>query len=361
METALPRVLVIGGQGVLGGNIAAAMRKRGFEVLRGGRRREAGADSVFVDLDRPDTVAEAIESVDLVVNTVLHPELTPERTALERGGVLLSVASLSLEDRLRLRESEAAQGLVVLHAGLNPGLMSLALAHLLGRHPEADTVEIAATAAPLQSMGNLAYEYAWPFLASSSHRPTKVVDFPAPLGRRRCILLGQGEEGWLGELGAERRGRVWITLHQRSFNGLLLAANRTGFLSVAPRRALAPLRLLAPSELPHDEKRDIAMVSREGRLLAGLSIHGDGDYRVSVASTLVFAEHLWRRREEARGVRGAETWFEFDALRPDFEASGIDFVSHLPRGKGVVTRPLPIPEISPKQKRQLPRNWREHV
>lgn len=346
MKNDLPRVLVIGGQGILGGNIVAALRKSGYEALRGGRRREAAKDSVYLDLDRPETVAKAIEEVDLVVNTVLHPGLTAERTVLERGGVLLSVASLSLADRMRLHEAEAARGLVVVHAGLNPGLMSLALAHLLARHPEADTVEIAATAAPLQSMGGLAYEYVWPFLTSRSHRPTRVVDFPDPLGRRRCILLGRGEEGWLGELADGRRGRVWLTLHQRAFNGLLLAANRTGFLSVAPRRALAPLRLLASSELPHDAKRDIAMVGREGRLLEGLSIRGDGDYRVSVACTLVFVEHLWRRRDEVRGLQGAETWFDFDALRPDFEAGGIDFLSHRPRADGWLSRPLPVAEIA---------------
>lgn len=346
MERDLPKVLVIGGQGILGSNIAAGLRRRGFAVLRGGRRREAVSDFVYVDLDRPETVAEAAEGVDLIINTVLHPELTPERTVLERGGVLLSVASLSLADRMRLREVEPARGLVVVHAGLNPGLMSLALAHLVARHPEADSVEIAATAAPLQSMGNLAFRYVWPFLTSHSHRPTRVVDFPEPLGHRRCILLGEGEEGWLGELAEGRRGRVWLTLHQRPVNRLLLLANRTGFLSVAPRGALAPLRLITPSELPHDEKRDIAMVSKDGRLLEGLGIHGDGDYRVSVACTLVFAEHLWRRRGEAVGVQGAEAWFDFEVLRPDFEASGIDFISHLPNEERVLCRPLPVSEVA---------------
>lgn len=345
MDGQQPKVLVIGGQGVLGGNIAAALREGGFDVLRGGRRRESASDAVFVDLDRPETVAEAIAGVDLVVNTVMHPELIVERTVLEQGGLLLSVASISLADRLRLRESEAAQGLVIVHAGLNPGLMSLLLADLLARHPEADTVEIAATAAPLQSMGGLAYEYVWPFLTSRAHRPTKTVDFPEPLGRRRCLLLGQGEEGWLGELGRKREGRVWLTLHQRPVNRLLLFANRTGFLSVAPRWPLAPLRLIAPSELPHDEKRDIAMVSKDGRLLEGLSIRGDGDYRVSVACTVVFARALWRRREEATGVHGAEEWFDFDALRPDFEASGIDFFSHR-QGERVGAHPLPIAEVT---------------
>lgn len=341
MDADRPKVLVIGGQGILGGSIAAALREDGFEVLRGGRRREAAGDSVYVDLDQPETVAAAIAGADLVINTVLHPDLVVERTVLEQGGLLLSVASLSLDDRLRLRESNAAQGLVIVHAGLNPGLMSLLLAHLLARHPEADTVEIAATAAPLQSMGGLAYRYVWPFLTSHSRRPTKVVDFPKPLGRRPCLLLGQGEEGWLGELGENREGRVWLTLHQRPVNRLLLLANRTGFLSVAPRQALAPLRLLTPSELPHDEKRDIAMVSKDGRLLDALSIRGDGDYRVSVACTLVFAQHLWRRREQAAGVYGAEEWFDFDALRPGFEARGIDFFSHR-QGERAGARPLPI-------------------
>jgi hypothetical protein len=55
-----------------------------------------------VDLDRPQTVAEAAGSADLVVNTVPDSGMSAERVVLERGGLLLNVAAPPLAAVLAL-------------------------------------------------------------------------------------------------------------------------------------------------------------------------------------------------------------------------------------------------------------------
>lgn len=80
------RVLVLGGHGFLGSTVAHTFAGAGWQVVRSSRRRR-GDDTVRVDLSRPDTVAAAIEGVDLVVNTVPDQRFVAEKLLLERGGI----------------------------------------------------------------------------------------------------------------------------------------------------------------------------------------------------------------------------------------------------------------------------------
>src|SRR5438477_644110 len=57
-------VLVLGAQGVLGSVLAGVFTEEGWAVLRAGRRPEAGVR--LVDLDRPETLHETLDGVDLV-------------------------------------------------------------------------------------------------------------------------------------------------------------------------------------------------------------------------------------------------------------------------------------------------------
>src|SRR5918994_4204713 len=68
-------VLVIGAHGVLGTALVRALEERGWQVHRGGRRPDDGSSGRLVDLDRPETVAEAIADVDLVIDPVPHPDM----------------------------------------------------------------------------------------------------------------------------------------------------------------------------------------------------------------------------------------------------------------------------------------------
>src|SRR5438128_9638896 len=108
------RVLVIGAQGVLGSFIARRFREASWVVTRGGRRPETAEDFRLVDLDQPDTVAEACREADLVVSTVRHPSLLAERAVLTAGGVLLNLDDLPAAQRALLeRDVKRPRRLVV--------------------------------------------------------------------------------------------------------------------------------------------------------------------------------------------------------------------------------------------------------
>ena len=67
------RVLVLGAQGVLGSFCAKALAEAGFEVVRGGWRREEAADFRLVDVHDPDSVSRACPDVELALQTVPEP------------------------------------------------------------------------------------------------------------------------------------------------------------------------------------------------------------------------------------------------------------------------------------------------
>src|SRR5262249_35348427 len=76
--------------------------------------------------------------VDLVVSTVPHSGMAAERAVLRGGGALLNVASMTAAARAVLEaEQEDARGLVVVHAGLAPGVTTLVAAELLLARPGA--------------------------------------------------------------------------------------------------------------------------------------------------------------------------------------------------------------------------------
>jgi len=329
-------ILVTGARGVLGGFLARELERDGYLVLRGSRRHESGPGFRLVDFDRPATVSAAFRDADIIVNPVVHPSLVAERTALREGHVLLSVASLSLADRLSLvgeQATHAGSGLVIVHAGLNPGLMPLVAADLLEHHPDADRVDLAATVAPLQTMGGLAFDYVWPFLTGMPRKPTAMLRFPDPVGWRHCIELGTGEEGWLGGLGMQREGHVWLTLMQRPMNALMLAVNAAGQMRRFPRWSMTPLQGRSRDDFCADPKRDWVMLSRRGEQICGAHIVGEGDYRVSVAATAAFLRQLIERQDAEpglAGVHGAERFFRLPEIEPELKARGVEIRSMQP-------------------------------
>ena len=89
------RVLVLGGQGVLGTAIAVAFGAAGWTSIRAGRRPDSGTDFRPVDLDEPDTLERALDGIDLIVSTVPDERLVAERLVLKRGGVLINVSAMT--------------------------------------------------------------------------------------------------------------------------------------------------------------------------------------------------------------------------------------------------------------------------
>ena len=102
---------------------------------------------------------------------------------------------------------------MLLHAGAAPGIYSLIFKEMLTEHPDADGLEIAATFSVLQTTGRGgAVDFAYPVLTSARRHPTRVFEFRALIGRRRCMLAAGAEVGFFGELATGRSGRVYASV-----------------------------------------------------------------------------------------------------------------------------------------------------
>lgn len=145
-EPRSPSALVIGAQGALGTLLVAEFEGRGWSTRRASRRPGSAPDLVPVDLAQPDTVRTAMRGVDVVVNTVPDVALVAERAVLEAGGTLLNVSALPAAAGIELRnDATSPRGMVVMNAGIAPGLTSVVAGDLVDRYPDADEVEIVFT------------------------------------------------------------------------------------------------------------------------------------------------------------------------------------------------------------------------
>jgi hypothetical protein len=299
-----------------------------MDVIRAGRRPEVAPDFRLVDLDQTAAVAEACAGVDLVVSTVRHPSHPAERAILDHGGTLLSVASLRADDRAELKaEASGARGLVVLHAGLAPGVYSLVLKDTLAVHADADGAEIAGAYSAFQSSGpGGAIDFFHTAVSGGGRRATRLIEFPAPIGRRRCLNVGGAEIGFFGEVADGLDARVYLCFIERPMQAQLLVLNALGLLSRLPRRFFTLGRRWTQRRTTGEPKRDVLAVTRAGHRLAACYVEGVGDYQMTASATVTFAEALLARRKDdpgIRGVLGADELFELDELRPGFERRGI--------------------------------------
>lgn len=131
MSDLKPKVLVIGASGALGKAVCDVFSARHWNVLRGLRTPDGQPDSVYVDLEDEQSVAEAMAGVDIVVNTV-PLNYTAERIALTTGAKLLSLAITEMSAQQGLRNQYLkASGTVVLNAGLAPGVTNLVVNDLV--------------------------------------------------------------------------------------------------------------------------------------------------------------------------------------------------------------------------------------
>lgn len=325
-------VVVIGAQGALGRLCVEALRESGLEVVRAGRRRERDApDFRFVDLDDPASVAAACADADLVVSTVRHPEHSAERSVLAGGGVLLNVATLTALDRAELKsESPGQPGLVVVDGGLAPGVYSLLLKGMLSAHPEADWLQIAGCFSVVQTSGpGGPTDLLYTALHGKGRRETRVIEFPQPIGRRRCLHIGGAETGLFGGVAEGRSARVFLAFHQRPLLAQLLALNSVGLLSRLPRGFFTIGRRQTARRTTTEPKRDMLSVGRAEQTLAACCVEGVGDYLMTAGATAVFAEALLTRFANGpamSGVVGADEIFDLDQLRDGFEQRGIRIV-----------------------------------
>jgi hypothetical protein len=322
------RILVLGAQGVLGTFVAHALAARGHQITRSGRREDPGKDFVRIDLADGPAVASAVAGADLTVNCAHDPHLAAERAVLSGGGRLLNVANLDLAARRRLAAlaTPSDQGVVVVHAGLTPGVNSLSAADLLSAHADADEIRLVMTFSLTESGGPQAVgDFAHALMTGRARHPTDRFALNQAYGVRRCAQVADASAGVFGEAAGDRATRVYFCFHERWFHTLLLALNRARVMRLIPR-GLFTAGLKVPDELTREPKSDRVEVRREGRLLAARLTCGTGDYRLTVAATVAFAETVAGLPAPPAGVYGAEQITDFERLRPTLEAGGFSFV-----------------------------------
>jgi len=318
-------VLVLGAQGVLGSVLAATFAEEGWEVVRAGRRPQAGMR--MVDLDSPETLREALAGVDLVANPIPDERLIAERAVLERGPVLVNMSAVPAARGWQLkREADSGTGLVLIHAGLVPGITSLVAADLLQAHPDAGEVELAFTLSAGGTSGKGGAGLIHCYLTSARHHRTFRVDLGPPLGTRTCFEVGAEEGGWLSEdLLGKRDVRLGVYFRERALQALFRSLNALHMIGGTPRATFVAGRGRVPTEATREPVCEWVAVKHGGERLAARAIHGRGDYRMTAASTVVLGEALLELRgaEPTRtGVFAPEELFALAQLKSAFERRG---------------------------------------
>lgn len=322
----MPTILVIGAQGVLGGLTAEICRNEGWTVLRGGRRAEDAADFRLVDLDRPETIATACADADIVVNAVEDPLCRAERHVLEYGGTILNMATIQLPDRQRLKAAVAApKGRAIFGVGFS-GLTAVAAKDLLARHPDADSVDSAYTMSLKSMSGQSGALFGHRLITGGSRRPTREIDFGAPLGRRACLEVDGRDEGLVHtSIIGGRAARLYITLVEKGVFRLFLGLDRLGLLARLPAAWIRP-------QPPKSSQVEAATTepmmtwlgaSRHGQLLGERTLSTRGDYLTTARIAEKISGLVATAAPEHTGVFTADTWFDWPDIAPVAKAVGI--------------------------------------
>jgi hypothetical protein len=325
------RVLILGGQGVLGTMIAETFTAAGWTALRGGRRPESGADFRHVDLARPGTLEKALGESDLIVNTVPDEQLVAERMVLDGGGALINVSAMAADAVRRLRQERGpVRGTVLMNAGIAPGLTNLLAADLLAQHPDADEVEMVFTVSTKSSVGPAGRSFAHRGLtaAGGRHR-TAIVPLPEPFRARRCLGFAELDNGWLGVRAEEgKRVSPYLYVSEHANHSVLLALNAVGLIGRLPSSAFGSASPATPSSEPIAHW---VAVRRHGTRLAARTLRCHGDYRAAAAATVLFARLLAQRAGVApQGVLVPEEITTIDEVQPELAKAGITVVDEEP-------------------------------
>lgn len=322
-----PTALVLGAQGVLGSLLVRTFASEGWEVVRAARRPQAGPDFRLVDLDRPETVRRALDGVDVVANPVPDERLAAERVVLEHGPALVNVSAAPAAPGWELkRETRSANGLVLIHAGILPGISSLVAADLLRSHSDADELELALMLSAGGTSGKSGAGLIHRHLIAARRHRTFRAELGGPMGSRTCFEIGPEERGWLAnDVVADRTVRLGVYFRGRPLQALFRGLNSLGVVSGVPRFAFVAGRGRVPDEATSEPIAEWVAVRRGGERLAARTVEGRGDYRMTALSTVVFAEALLELRagEPPRvGAFAPEELFTLEQLRPTLERRG---------------------------------------
>jgi uncharacterized protein YbjT (DUF2867 family) len=320
------RALVIGARGVLGALTARALATAGWVVRSGARRSQPG--QVEIDLDRPDSIAAALDGHELVVNTVPHPGLHAERHVLAHGGTLINTSALPAAAGRSLRAVAAgARGTVLMNAGLAPGVSTVVAADLLRVHPDADELEIVFTLSGTVPRGPASADFVHRGLTAVARHRTAWVPLPRPFGNRICVGFGEGDAGWLGGVAEGKVVRVYICIAETTAHERLLALNNRGAIAALPRSLIAAREPRVDGAASDEPVAHWIAAIRGGRRLSARTVECRGDFLHAARSTVVLADALLAQRLRG-GCFDPEEIYTLSGLEAQLRGSGINVVAH---------------------------------
>jgi NAD dependent epimerase/dehydratase family len=313
--------LVIGARGALGAQTVRAFHESGWEVTGAARAPRAG--EVYIDLDRPASIAAAIDAFELVVNTVPHVATLPERLTLERGGVLINTSALPAAAGRSLRaQAGGARGTVVMNAGLAPGVTNLVAADLLHAHPDADELEIALTVSGGAPRGQASAAFIHRGLTALDRHRTTAIPLPEPFGERRCLGFGEDDAGWLGGIAEGRLVRAYVCIAEGLAHEQLLTLNRLHAMTSMPRSVLTIGTLMRNGATSTEPVAHWIAAKRRERRLEARTIECAGDLLHAARCTVLFADSLLTRERPAGCFDPEELW-TLPELEPELERAGV--------------------------------------
>jgi hypothetical protein len=329
------RVLIIGAYGVLGSLTSSSFEASGWEVVRATRRAEGRPGAVRIDLAHVDGLARAVAACDLVVNCVPDRDLVVERLALRTGVKVLNTSALPREasDRLRDGCGDDASGLVVMNAGMAPGLTNLVAAQLLEEYPAADEVEMVFTIASGGSSGGAGVDFMHRGLTTHLPHDTVDVRLPKPFGERHCVGFAERDRGWLGDVVGDRAVRTYLCVTEEAAHDALVAMNDAGGLAQLPREAMGAGTGLLPTEDGGSSEPVAHWIAlrADGQRIAARTVRCTGDYRAAAACTVAFAKALEAGPPTivAPGAYWPEQLFTLGDVLPGLDGEGIAVVDEL--------------------------------
>jgi NAD dependent epimerase/dehydratase family len=326
--------LVLGAQGVLGSSITRELSAAGWQVTRAGRRPEDAADFCLLDLSDANELRTVFSAADVVVNTAHEPDLTPQRTVLRHGGVLIDLTELRRAERAKLAMSEP-EGLVVADTGLG-GVAYLALAEMLAELPEADAAEYSLMISANGSAGTAGVLLGHGLLTASAHHETALIPFAEPFGVRRCLVVGgDGGDALLRREVGDVPLRHYLCMEPRSVHRSLLVLNRARLIGVLPKALFTSGARQTADVLTEEPICEWVGIRQRGQRLAARNIKGCGYYRMTAAATVVFAEKLANGKKSGThklGLRSIDELIALRDVRRALEQRGVYVVKHARAG-----------------------------
>jgi NAD(P)-dependent dehydrogenase (short-subunit alcohol dehydrogenase family) len=285
------RALVIGTGGVLGALTARSFESAGWDVRAAARRPRSGQSEI--NLDDRESVSAACDGHELVVNTVPHPGLLAERHVLERGGTLINISAMPAAAGRALRGVAAgARGIVLMNAGLAPGVTALVATDLLRRHPNAEELELVFTLSSEIPRGPASVNFIHRGLTAVARHRTTRVSLPSPFGERDCVGFGEGDAGWLGGVAEGRIVRQYVCLNEPAVHERLLELNRAGAMTALPRYLIGPRKPPPGGAASGEPVAHWIAAIRGGRRLGARTVECRGDFLHAAKSAVVFADAL---------------------------------------------------------------------